>query len=52
MYFVGSYTSKEGIFKGECVANPFTPPPAGHLYFNAKDVGVGFVGTYEGDRPS
>jgi len=50
MYFVGSYTSKEGIFKGECVANPFTPPPPGHLYFNAKDVGVGFVGTYEGDQ--
>ena len=50
MYFVGSYTLKEGIFKGECVANPFTPPPAGHLYFNAKDVGVGFVGTYEGDQ--
>ena len=50
MYFVGSYTLKGGIFKGECVANPFTPPPAGHLYFNAKDVGVGFVGTYEGDQ--
>jgi hypothetical protein len=40
----------EGTLKGECVINPHTPPPAGHLYFNAKDIGVGFAGTYEGDQ--
>jgi hypothetical protein len=49
-YIVGSYTCTEGIFKGECVINPHTPPPVGHIYYNAKDIGAGFVGTYEGDR--
>jgi len=46
----GSYTCKDGIFRGECVAKPHTPPPASHLYFNTKEVGVGIAGSYEGDR--
>jgi hypothetical protein len=50
MYYVGSYICQEGVFKGECVAKPHTPPPASHLYFNAKEVGVGIVGSYEGDQ--
>jgi len=49
-YFLGSYSSKDGIFKSECVINPHTPPPPGHLYFNASDIGVGLSGTYEGDE--
>jgi hypothetical protein len=49
-YFIGSYSCKDGIIKGECVINAHTPPPPGHLYFNAGDVGVGFSGTYEGDQ--
>jgi len=49
-YFIGSYSSKDGIFKSECVINPHTPPPPGHLYFNARDIGVGLSGTYEGDQ--
>jgi hypothetical protein len=49
-YWIGSYTSKEGILKGESLLNLHTPPPVGHVYYNAKDVGVGFVGTYEGDE--
>jgi hypothetical protein len=49
-YWIGSYTSKEGILKGQSLLNLHTPPPVGHVYYNAKDVGVGFVGTYEGDE--
>ena len=49
-YWVGSYTFNEGIVKGEAVLNLHTPPPIGHVYYNAKDVGFGFVGTYEGDE--
>jgi hypothetical protein len=49
-YFVGSYSLKDGIVKGDCVINPHTPPPPNHLYFNAKDIGVGLSGTYEGDQ--
>jgi hypothetical protein len=50
MYYVGSYSTEDGIFKGECVLNPHTRPPPGHLYFNAKDIGAGFTGTYEADQ--
>jgi hypothetical protein len=49
-YFVGSYSLKDGILKGDCVFNPHTPPPPSHLYFNAKDIGVGLSGTYEDDQ--
>jgi hypothetical protein len=50
MYYIGSYSAEDGIFKGECVLNPHTPPPPSHLYFNAKDIGAGLSGTYEGDQ--
>ena len=50
MYYIGSYSSEDGIFKAECVVNPHTPPPPSHLYFNARDIGVGLSGTYEGDQ--
>ena len=50
MYYIGSYTCNEGIFKGECVVKQHTPPPASHLYFGAKEVGVGLTGRYEGDQ--
>ena len=49
-YFTGSYSAKHGIFKGELVVNQHTPPPSGHLFFSAEDVGVGITGTYEDDR--
>ncbi len=49
-YFIGTYSSDEGIFKGELVLNQHTPPPSSHLFFKAKDVGIGVTGTYEGDR--
>jgi hypothetical protein len=49
-YFTGWYSAKHGNFKGELVVNQHTPPPSSHLFFNAKDVGVGIIGTYEGDQ--
>lgn len=48
-YFTGSYRAKEGAFRGELVLNQHTPAPVNHLFFGAKDVGVGITGTYEGD---
>ena len=48
-YYTGSYSYEEGIFKGELVINQHTPPPSSHLFFNAKDIGMGVTGTYEGD---
>lgn len=49
-YYTGSYSSKDGIFKGELVLNLHTPPPSGHPFFNAEDVGMGVTGTYAGDQ--
>jgi hypothetical protein len=49
-YWVGSYTFNKGIVKGEAVLNLHTRPPVDHVYYNAKDVGIGFVGSYEDDE--
>jgi hypothetical protein len=50
-YCTGSYSAKNGIFKGELVLNQHTPPPSNHvLFLNAKDVGMGISGGYEGDQ--
>jgi len=49
-YWVGSYIFNDGIVKGEAVLNLHTRPPVDHVYYNAKDVGIGFVGSYEGDE--
>ena len=49
-YFTGSCSSRNGIFKGELVLNRHTPPPSGHLFSNAKNVGMGVTGTYAGDQ--
>ena len=50
-YFTGSYSAKDGIFKGELVLNQHTPPPPNHvLFLNANDVGMGISGSYEGDQ--
>jgi hypothetical protein len=40
----------DGFFKGECVLNLHTPPPAGHLFSGAENVGMGVSGTYAGDQ--
>jgi hypothetical protein len=49
-YYTGSYSSEDGIFKGECVLNLHTPPPSGHLFSGAENVGMGVSGTYAGDQ--
>jgi hypothetical protein len=49
-YFTGSYSAKHGVFKGELVVNQHTPAPPSTVFFNAKDVGMGVTGTYEGDQ--
>jgi hypothetical protein len=49
-YYTGSYSFKNGIFKCELVLNRHTPPPLSHVFFNAKDVGIGVSGSYESDR--
>ena len=49
-YYTGSYSSKDGTFKGECVLNLHTPPPSGHLFSDAENVGMGVTGTYAGDQ--
>ena len=49
-YFSGSYSLHEGIFKGEAVLNQHTPMPSGHLFFGARDVGMGVIGSYTDDE--
>jgi hypothetical protein len=49
MYYIGSYTCVDGIFKGACIMNAHTTPPVTHPGYNGKDMGVGLVGSYEGD---
>jgi hypothetical protein len=50
LYYLGTYAASDGIFKGELVINPHTPPPPNHLFYNAVEVGMGIAGTYSGDR--
>jgi len=49
-YYTGSYSFKDGIFKGEVVLNQHNFPPPGHVFFNAKNVGIGVSGTYQDDQ--
>jgi hypothetical protein len=49
-YYTGSYSFKDGIFKGELVLNQHNFPPPSHVFFNAKNVGIGVSGTYEDDQ--
>jgi hypothetical protein len=50
MYYIGSYSAENGMFRGECVLNPHTPPPPSYLYANAENIGAGFTGTYKDDQ--
>jgi len=49
-HYTGSYSFKDGIFKGELVLNQHNFPPPSHVFFNAKNVGIGVSGTYEDDQ--
>ena len=50
MYFTGSYFTEGGIFKAELILNEHMPPPPDHVFYNARDVGIGVTGSYEGDE--
>jgi hypothetical protein len=49
-YYTGSYSFKDGIFKGELILNQHNFPPPSHVLFNARNVGIGVTGTYESDQ--
>jgi hypothetical protein len=49
-YYTGSYSCKDHVFKAEFVLNQHTPAPSGHLFFGAKDVGMGVSGPYANDQ--
>ena len=49
-HYIGSYSFKDGIFKGELVVNQHNFPPPSHVFFNARNVGIGVSGTYEHDQ--
>jgi hypothetical protein len=49
-YFSGTYSLNEGLFKGEVVLNQHTDAPSGHLFFGARDVGIGVSGSYADDE--
>jgi hypothetical protein len=49
-YYTGSYSSKDGTVKGELILKQHTLPPRDHVFFNAKDVGIGVTGSYKGDQ--
>jgi hypothetical protein len=49
-YFTGWYSSEDGIFKAELTLNEHTPAPPHHVFYNAKDVGIGVTGSYVGDE--
>jgi hypothetical protein len=49
-HYTGSCSFKDGIFKGELVVNQHDFPPPSHVFFNAKNVGIGVSGTYEDDQ--
>lgn len=50
MFYTGSYVSRDGVFKGQLVISQHTPPPVGHLFFGARDVGMGITGKYQSDQ--
>ena len=49
-WFSGSYFLNEGVIKGEVVLNQHTAMPSGHLFFGARDVGMGVSGSYANDE--
>ena len=50
-YYTGTYSCKDGRIKGELVNKQHTPYRApAQLFYAGHQVGLGFSGTYEGDR--
>jgi hypothetical protein len=50
-YYTGTYSCKDGRIKGEMVNRQHTPyHGTAQLFYAGREVGLGFSGTYEGDR--
>jgi hypothetical protein len=50
-YYTGTYSCKDGRIKGEMVNKQHTPyRGSAQLFYAGREVGLGFSGTYEGDR--
>jgi hypothetical protein len=47
---VGSYTFKDGRWKGDMVTNQFAPTKAAKPLFGGREVSTGFSGTYANDE--
>ena len=44
-YYLGTYTSKNGRWKGEILNQEHTPAKSEHPIFGGYEVGIGFSGT-------
>jgi hypothetical protein len=47
-YYLGSYTSADGRWKGEIVNQEHTPAKGENPVFGGHEVGIGFSGTCDG----
>jgi hypothetical protein len=48
-YYLGSYSSSDGRWKGEIVNQEHTPAKGENPVFGGHEVGIGFAGTCDGD---
>src|SRR5438132_14182919 len=48
-YYVGTYTSENGRWKGQILNQEHTPAKGDNLVFGGHEVGIGFSGTCEGE---
>ena len=44
-YYLGTYTSANGRWKGEILNQEHTPARSDHPIFGGREVGIGFAGT-------
>jgi hypothetical protein len=49
-YYLGSYTSANGRWKGQIVNQEHTPVGSENSIFGGHEVGIGFSGTYDGEQ--
>ncbi len=48
-YYIGSYTSENGRWKGQILNQEHTPAPGEHPIFGGHEVGIGFSGTCDAE---
>jgi hypothetical protein len=49
-YYVGSYSFSDGKWKGELINREHVPSYGTRPVFGRRDVGIGFSGSYDGQR--